>query len=154
MMNEFLKDFTFVVDMNIEWGDMDALQHVNNIEYFKYFQVARIAYFEKIDSESVMGEKRISSILASTQCKFIYPLAYPDSISVGVRVDTMADQHFTMKYDVISHKHQRLAAIGDAKVVMFDYVNNKKVSIPNEIRKTITDFEKSVDRQKPGEKLN
>jgi len=153
-MNELLKDFTFVVDLNIEWGDMDALQHVNNIEYFKYFQVARIAYFEKIDSESVMGEKRISSILASTQCKFIYPLAYPDSISVGVRVDTMADQYFTMKYAVVSHKHQRLAAIGDAKVVMFDYVNNKKVSIPNEIRKTITDFEKSVDRQKPEEKLN
>ena len=145
-MNELLKDFTFVVDLNIEWGDMDALQHVNNIEYFKYFQTARIAYFEKIDSESVLGETRISSILASTQCKFIYPLAYPDSISVGVRVDSMADQYFTMKYAVVSHKHQRLAAIGDAKVVMFDYVNNKKVSIPDEIRKTIIDFEKSVNK--------
>jgi acyl-CoA thioester hydrolase len=144
-MNELLKDFTFVVDLNIEWGDMDALQHVNNIEYFKYFQVARIAYFEKIDSESVMGKTRISSILASTQCKFIYPLAYPDSISVGVRVDAMADQYFTMQYAVVSHKHQRLAAIGDAKVVMFDYANNKKVSIPNEIRKTIIAFEKAVD---------
>ena len=144
-MNELLKDFTFVVDLNIQWGDMDALQHVNNIEYFNYFQAARIAYFEKIDSESVMGETRVSSILASTQCKFIYPLAYPDSITVGVRVDTMADQYFTMKYAVVSHKHQRLAAIGDAKVVVFDYVNNKKVSIPNEIRKTIIDLEKSVD---------
>ena len=144
-MNELLKDFTFVVDSNIELGDMDALQHVNNIEYFKYFQVARIAYFEKIDSESVMGETRISSILASTQCKFIYPLAYPDSISVGVRVDAMADQYFTMKYAVVSHKHQRMAAIGDAKVVMFDYVNNQKVSIPSEIRKMIISLEKVVD---------
>ena len=144
-MNKLLKDFAFVADLKIEWGDMDALQHVNNIEYFKYFQVARIAYFEKIDSESVMGETRISSILASTQCKFIYPLAYPDSISVGVRVDAMADQYFTMQYAVVSHKHQRLAAIGDAKVVMFDYANNKKVSIPNEIRKTIIAFEKAVD---------
>jgi len=144
-MNELLKDFTFIVDLNIEWGDMDALQHVNNIEYFKYFQTARIAYFEKIDSKSVMGETRVSSILASTQCKFIYPLAYPDSIFVGVRVDSMADQYFTMKYAVVSQKHQRLAAIGDAKVVVFDYVNNKKVSIPDEIRKTIIDFEKSVD---------
>ena len=144
-MNELLKDFTFVVDLNIEWGDMDALQHVNNIEYFKYFQVARIAYFEKIASDGVLREKRIPLILASTQCKFIYPLAYPDSISVGVRVDAMADQYFTMKYAVVSHKHQRLAAIGDAKVVVFDYVNNKKVSIPDEIRKTIIDFEKSVD---------
>ena len=144
-MNELLKDFTFVVDLNIEWGDMDALQHVNNIEYFKYFQVARIAYFEKINSDSVFGETRISLILASTQCKFIYPLAYPDSISVGVRVDTMADQYFTMKYAVVSHKHQRLSAIGDAKVVMFDYVNNKKASIPSETRKTIIDLEKTVD---------
>ena len=144
-MNELLKDFTFVVDLNIEWGDMDALQHVNNIEYFKYFQVARIAYFEKINSDSVFGETRISLILASTQCKFIYPLAYPDSISVGVRVDTMADQYFTMKYAVVSHKHQRLSAIGDAKVVMFDYVNNKKTSIPSETRKTIIDLEKAVD---------
>jgi len=144
-MNELLKDFTFVVDLNIEWGDMDALQHVNNIEYFKYFQVARIAYFEKINSDSVFGETQISLILASTQCKFIYPLTYPDSVSVGVRVDTMADQYFTMKYAVVSHKHQRFAAIGDAKVVVFDYVNNKKVSIPNEIRKTIIAFEKAVD---------
>ena len=144
-MNELLKDFTLVVDLNIEWGDMDALQHVNNIEYFKYFQAARIAYFEKIGSDGVWGEKRISSILASTQCKFIYPLSYPDSISVGVRVDSMADQYFTMKYAVVSHKHQRLAAIGDAKVVMFDYANNKKASIPNEIRKTIIGLEKFVD---------
>ena len=35
-MNELLKDFTFVVDLNIEWGDMDALQHVNNIESVSY----------------------------------------------------------------------------------------------------------------------
>ena len=144
-MNELLKDFTFVVDLNIEWGDMDALQHVNNIEYFKYFQVARIAYFEKINSDSVFGETPIPLILASTQCKFIYPLTFPDSVSVGVRVDTMADQYFTMKYAVVSHKHQRLVAIGDAKVVMFDYVNNKKASIPSEIRKTIIDLEKAVD---------
>ena len=144
-MNELLKEFTVVVDLNIEWGDMDALRHVNNIEYFKYFQVARIAYFEKIASDGVLREKRIPLILASTQCKFIYPLAYPDSISVGVRVDAMADQYFTMKYAVVSHQHQRLAAIGDAKVVMFDYVNNKIASIPDEIRKTIIYLEESVD---------
>ena len=143
-MNELLKDYTVVVDLNIEWGDMDALRHVNNVEYFKYFQVARIAYFEKIASDGVLREKRIPLILASTQCKFIYPLAYPDSISVGVRVDAMADQYFTMKYAVVSHKHQRLAAIGDAKVVMFDYVNNKKTSIPDVIRKTIIGLEESV----------
>ncbi|HIF88381.1 MAG TPA: acyl-CoA thioesterase [Candidatus Thioglobus sp.] len=141
-MNELLDDFAIVVDIKVEWGDMDALQHVNNIEYFKYFQIARIAYFENIDANGLLGDKRISSILAATQAKYIYPLNYPDTVSVGVRVDKMSDQYFTMKYAVVSHKHKRLATIGDAKVVMFDYVNNKKTSIPDAIRKTISDLEK------------
>ncbi len=142
-MNEFLKDFSFVIDLDIEWGDMDALQHVNNVEYFKYFQKARIAYFEKNNSDNLFLETRISSILASTQCKFIYPLTYPDRVSIGAKVDSMANEYFTMKYAVVSHKHQRLAAIGDAKVVMFDYFNNKKASIPIKVRDKIIDFEKS-----------
>jgi acyl-CoA thioester hydrolase len=141
-MNELLDDFAIVVDIKVEWGDMDALQHVNNIEYFKYFQMARIAYFEKIDSDGVMGETRVSSILAATQAKYIYPLEYPDTISVGVRIDKMADQYFTMKYAVVSHRHQRMATVGDAKVVVFDYVNNKKSSIPGAIRKIIIELEK------------
>ena len=46
-MNKLLDEFAFQLEMDVEWGDMDALQHVNNVEYFKYFQKARIAYFEK-----------------------------------------------------------------------------------------------------------
>ena len=141
-MSELLDDFAIVVDIKVEWGDMDALQHVNNIEYFKYFQMARISYFEKIDSDGVMGETRVSSILAATQAKYIYPLQYPDTISVGVRIDKMADQYFTMKYAVVSHMHQRMATVGDAKVVVFDYVKNKKASIPDAIRKIIIELEK------------
>ena len=141
-MNDLLKDFATVIHIELEWGDMDALQHVNNIEYFKYFQNARIAYFEGIDKTGVLGETRISSILASTQCKYIFPLDYPDKISVGVRVNRMADQYFTMKYTVFSHKHKRVVTVGDAKVVMFDYENNKKASIPESVRQTIIDLEK------------
>jgi len=142
-MDKILKDFSFIIDLKVDWGDMDALQHVNNIEYFKYFQTARIAYFEKMNSGDLFGESRISTILGSTQCKFIYPLFYPDTISVGVRVDSMADQYFTIKYEVVSHNRQRLVAVGDAKVVAFDYANNSKASIPDEVRNTIIGFEKT-----------
>lgn len=142
-MQKFLDEFSFVIDMDVDWGDMDALQHVNNVEYFKYFQKARIAYFEKNNSDNLFTESRISTILASTQCKFIYPLIYPDSISVGARVDAIADEYFTMKYAVISSNNQKLVAIGDAKVVMFDYEKNSKTPIPKEIKKRIIEFEKT-----------
>ena len=142
-MDKLLSEFSFIIQVNVEWGDMDALQHVNNVEYFKYFQKARIAYFEKNSSEDLFVESRISTILASTECKFIYPLKYPDAISIGARVDSMADQYFTMKYAVISHKNQKLVAIGGAKVVMFDYDKNMKASVPQEVKKRILNFEKT-----------
>ena len=142
-MNKLLDEFAFQLEMDVEWGDMDALQHVNNVEYFKYFQKARIAYFEKNNSDNLFTESRISTILASTQCKFIYPLKYPDTIFVGARVDSIADEYFTMKYAVISNNNQRTVAIGDAKVVMFDYEKNQKASIPLVIKDKIIELEKT-----------
>jgi len=142
-MNKLLDEFAFQLEMDVEWGDMDALQHVNNVEYFKYFQKARIAYFEKNNSDNLFTESRISTILASTQCKFIYPLKYPDTIVIGARVDSIANDYFTMKYAVISNNNQRLVAIGDAKVVMFDYEKNKKASIPEVIKDRIIELEKT-----------
>ena len=142
-MNKLLDEFAFQLEMDVEWGDMDALQHVNNVEYFKYFQKARIAYFEKNNSDNLFTESRISTILASTQCKFIYPLKYPDTIVIGARVDSIANKYFTMKYAVISNNNQRLVAIGDAKVVMFDYEKNKKASIPEVIKDRIIELEKT-----------
>jgi acyl-CoA thioester hydrolase len=141
-MNKLIDEFAFQLEMDVEWGDMDALQHVNNVEYFKYFQKARIAYFEKNNSDNLFTESRISTILASTQCKFIYPLKYPDNIVIGARVDSIANDYFTMKYAVISNNNQRLVAIGDAKVVMFDYEKNKKTSIPEVIKERIIELEK------------
>ena len=29
-MDKNLKDFNFIIDLKVDWGDMDALQHVNN----------------------------------------------------------------------------------------------------------------------------
>ena len=142
-MNKLLDEFAFQLEMHVEWGDMDALQHVNNVEYFKYFQKARIAYFEKNNSDNLFTESRISTILASTQCKFIYPLKYPDTIVIGARVDSIANDYFTMKYAVISNNNQRLVAVGDAKVVMFDYEKNKKASIPEVIKERIIELEKT-----------
>jgi len=143
-MEELISVYPVVIEIPIAWGDMDAFQHVNNIIYFKYFESARISYFEKIDFLEVMNETGIGPILASTQCKYKIPLTYPDHITVGAKVDTMEKERFIMKYAVISHKHEKIAALGEGVLVTFNYQNNKKTLIPDEIRKRIVDLEKSV----------
>ena len=46
-MNELLTDYPIVITQEVIWADMDAYRHVNNAVYFRYFESARMAYFEK-----------------------------------------------------------------------------------------------------------
>jgi len=34
------------LELPVQWGEMDAFQHVNNVAYLRWFESARIAYFE------------------------------------------------------------------------------------------------------------
>ena len=55
MMEKLLADYPVVVETPVAWGEMDAFGHVNNIVYFRYFETARIAYFEKLDVPEFLG---------------------------------------------------------------------------------------------------
>ncbi|MHA2384093.1 MAG: acyl-CoA thioesterase, partial [Candidatus Thorarchaeota archaeon] len=81
-----LDDFNIRVEIPVAWGDMDSFRHVNNTKFFKYFETARIRYFEKIGFIETMEKNSIGPILASTSAKFIKPLFYPDTVTVGTRV--------------------------------------------------------------------
>ena len=97
-MNDHLQ-YPVYISIPIQWGDMDAFGHVNNIVYPQFFKSARIAYFEKM---RIVGDtaSNIGPILASTQCKFIYPLRYPDNIWATAKVvDTqMTDLRWNTQY--------------------------------------------------------
>lgn len=145
-MKELISTYPVLIEIPIAWGDMDAFQHVNNTVYFKHFESARISYFEKINFLEVMNKTGIGPILASTQCRFKMPLTYPDVVTVGAKVDTIEKDRFTMKYVAISNKFKKVAALGEGLLVTFDYQNNKKALIPDEIRDKIIDLEKNVSQ--------
>jgi acyl-CoA thioester hydrolase len=141
-LKEIIRDYPVIIELPIAWGEMDAFQHVNNVVYFKYFESARISYFERLNFIEFMDKTGIGPILASTQCRYKIPLTYPDRVTVGAKVETIEEERFLMKYAVVSHKHKKIAALGEGIIVTFDYQKNKKAIIPDEIRRRIIDLEK------------
>jgi len=131
-----------VIETPVAWGEMDAFQHVNNVVYFRYFESARIAYFDKTGINESMKVSGIGPILASTQCRFKAPLTFPDTVSIATRVSGISDDRFTMEYYVKSHKTGRVVAEGEGLVVFYDYNNNCKHGIPTEIIKQIKGLDK------------
>ena len=140
-MQEILKHYSVTIETPVAWGEMDALQHVNNIVYFRYFESVRIAYFEKIGYLEFMEKTGRGPILAATESKFKIPLAYPDTVSICGKVSSIESDRFVMDYCVVSHKHQKIAAEGEGLIVSFDYKAAKKVPIPEEIKERILKLE-------------
>lgn len=140
-MSNLLADYPIIYETDVIWGDMDAFQHVNNVVYFRYFESARVHYFEHTRLMEVMKTSGIGPIVHSQSCRYRFPLAYPDRIQVGVRIPGLGKDRFAMQYKLVSVKKQVLAAEGETLVVMFDYGRNQKTSIPSSIRNAIARVE-------------
>jgi acyl-CoA thioester hydrolase len=147
-MDELLKGYPVVVDTPIAWGEMDAFQHVNNVVYFRYFENARIVYFDKLHVMSLKEKTGIGPIMASQQCKYKMQLLYPDTISVGTRIVHVQETQFTMQYVIVSQKMKKVAAEGECLIAYFDYNQNKRAPIPDETRELIQYYENGWPGQK------
>lgn len=144
-MSENLVQFPVIIKIPILWGYMDAYQHVNNVIFFRFFESVRIAYFDRIGFTTLKNTIGIGPILASTECKYRIPLKYPDKVSIGAKITDLQVDRFTMKYILISHQLNKLAAEAKAIVVSYDYKNDQKVSIPQEIRNKIIELENLLE---------
>ena len=138
-MQEILKQYPTIISQTVEWGDMDAAQHVNNIVYLRYFENARIAFFNQIGFMDFMGEVGIGPILAEVTCQYKAPLTFPDTIQITARIlpDSFTEYGFTMQHLVYSEKLKRIAAEGTSRIVCYDYKSKQKALISSELREKL-----------------
>ena len=136
------KTYPVTVEIPVAWGDMDAFGHVNNTIYFRWFETARISYFEKIGLNERMRRERVGPILARTSCDYEKPLEWPDTVRASASVVKLGNTSFVMEYRVTSAKHGD-AAKGEGVIVMIDYAKGGKVPLDAELRARIEALEKS-----------
>ena len=138
-MQEILKHYPTTISQTIEWGDMDAAQHVNNIVYLRYFENARIEFFNQIGFMDFMGEVGIGPILAEVTCQYKTPLTFPDNVKITARIlpDSFTEYGFVMQHLVFSEKLQRIAAEGTSRIVCYDYKSKQKALISSELREKL-----------------
>lgn len=133
-------DFPIKAKVSLSWGEMDAQGHINNVNYFRYFENARIEYYQEVGLLDMMNCTSTGTILAETKCKYLKSLKYPDQIVVGARVKSMSKSSFVMEYLIESDKIGQVA-IGEGIIVMYDYDKLEKTHIPPAIREAINQIE-------------
>jgi len=129
-MKEELLEYPVIVEIPVQWGDMDAAQHVNNLIYLRWSETARISYFEKIGMDISFTADDAGPILGWQDCKYIFPMTFPDTAIIGIKVDEIKEDRFITKCAVFSKRHQRISAVCHNAIIPYNYKTLKKVPVP------------------------
>ncbi len=140
-MESLLADYPVITEIPVAWGEMDALQHVNNVVYFRYFETARIDYFKHVALMEETQSTGIGPVVSETQCRYKIPVTFPDTLLVGSRVIDIQSDRFTMQYQIVSKKMGKVTTTGSATVVMFNFTNGQKAHLSEKLITAISSIE-------------
>lgn len=120
--------------MPIRWGDMDAMGHVNNTVYFRYFEQARIDWFVELGAPADPSHP-CGPVIVNAHCTFLRQLRYPGEIEVATYVGVIGNSSFETIQEICRVDQLDVtAASGGAKVVWIDYRREKSVVLPEPLR--------------------
>jgi acyl-CoA thioester hydrolase len=121
----------------LRWGDLDAMNHLNNTLYFRLMEEARISWFVEHDMMMDLTDPDRSDgpILAFASCDFLKPMTYPANALVTQTVTkvgrTSMDLDVTIEGD---EPEPVLYAKGRNVLVWMDYRAGKSAPWPERLR--------------------
>lgn len=133
-------DYNSTFEQVVAWGDMDAFGHVNNTIYLRYFESARVRYFDAVPELAGFQGAELP-VIANISCTFKRPVVYPDTLTMRVRVSEMGRASLKMTCEMVSQKQQKVAAIAECTIVIIDSTKGHSIRIPDVWRAAIERIE-------------
>ena len=123
----------FLVEIPLRWGDMDAMGHLNNVQYFRLMEEARIQWFAQFGFSTLPAGE--APILAHAACDFIRPLTYPATAAVKQIVTRVGRSSVEMSIGIERAGEPGVAyATGRAVIVWYDYQRGTSAPWPAQVR--------------------
>ena len=133
-------------EIKVNWGDMDALGHVNHSVYAKWMETVRMMYFSEIGMMNLHDDSNIGPILARIEIDYKLPIVFPDVVTVSTSVSRIGNSSFDMRYKIESQSNNgKSAATGSVVCVVLDYSSGIPHKIPLKLRKSIARLEGDFD---------
>ena len=142
-----LVEFPIIWSHPVQWGEQDAMGHVNGTVYFRWFENARIKFMNCVDTAMPMHTGGIGPILASIKCDYKRQVKYPDTLHIGTRVSKIGRTSIQITHAVYSEQHQAIAAVGDSTIVILNYESGLPQRVPDSMRTRITELQSATNSE-------
>ena len=136
-----LAQYPIVIELPIQWSDLDAYGHVNNLAYLKWFEAARAVYAMKVGVAVTPDPNGYGAALADVECRFLRQANYPAVVFVGVRISRMTIGSVTIEFKIVDSGTGVALAEGGSNAVIYDNAAGKPTPIPDRIRNAVEELE-------------
>jgi acyl-CoA thioester hydrolase len=128
----------FSMVQKVRFGDLDAMQHMNNVEFLRFFETARIEYIGTLAPEHVpTSTSTFGFIFAECHIAYRSPAHFGEEIRTFIWPAELARSSLKLGFEMrVEHDH-RLVADGWGTLVGYDYGTGRAQPIPDELRERI-----------------
>jgi acyl-CoA thioester hydrolase len=126
-------DYRWFHAITTRWMDNDVFQHVNNVNYFSFFDTA-VTYYEMTNGVVDLLEGPVHCVVAEVMCRYYSSVAFPDRIAVGIRVARVGSSSVRYEIGVFRNDEDVAAAEGHFIHVFVDRATQRPVPVPEASR--------------------
>lgn len=117
----------------VRWGDMDSFNHVNNAEYLRYLEEARVQWIAGIAGISLAD--RIAPVLVASNVNYRKPIQWPGDIVVELFIEKLGNSSLTMGHRMLASGDSTvLYSDGSVVMVWIDTQTGRSVPLPEAVR--------------------
>jgi acyl-CoA thioester hydrolase len=126
-------DYPHVTDVPTRWHDNDVYGHVNNVEYYAFFDTVINAWLIREGGLDIhRGE--VIGLCAESHCKFLAALEFPETVRAALRVGHLGSSSVRYELALFGERSDEPAAEGWFVHVFVDRESRKPAGIPPGVR--------------------
>jgi acyl-CoA thioester hydrolase len=128
----------FVHVERVRFGDLDAMRHLNNVVFLRYFETARISYLRHLmpsHDPAHPEEEGFGLIFAECHINYRSPVVYDEQVATECAVSHVARSSFRVPFRMLVG--ERLAAEGYGVLVGYDYPAGGATPLPDALRERL-----------------
>jgi acyl-CoA thioester hydrolase len=139
-------EFRLTTEVEVRFRDLDAFRHVNQAAYLTILEHGRLIYFRDVIGAAIPDDIE-DWVLAESNCRYLVPVRFGDTVIVGVRAAWMRNSSFGAVFELRSKLLDRVAAEGTFVQVHVDRTTGRSKPLPDTIRQAIARYDGIAERQ-------
>ncbi len=126
-------DYAHVLPLTTRWKDNDVYGHVNNVEYYSYFDTVINTWLIREGGLDIHGGAVIG-LCAESHCKYLGPIAFPETVHAALRVAHLGRSSVRYEIALFRELEDLPSAEGWFVHVFVDRVTRKSAALPDRLR--------------------